>query len=427
LSQDGGHLVSAGGEDPRLRKNRRYRAFLEGGGGSLILAPLHAPGQRLGIMMVGSRAGKRIYDSADTDLLEAIANQIALVLDHTSLLTREYQRLQEIVDAIPEGILLFDRQKPHTVRRANAVACRNLAIDHGALAGQPLPVENLGLGATDLSELQDDIAEERAELHRADGTSFWARLSVRPASVDRRSALLAAFVDIEDQKRAEAAAERLDIETLRAMFETEQPLLEQEPITNTKLREVDRLKSSMLRNMSHELRTPLNSILGFAQILAQDLDDTSLKPLAEMIDLSGQRLMDTLNSVLDLARLEGGAFELSPAPVDLVALANEARSLFSPQARRAGLALICSADQPKLLASADPAAPNRVLANLVSNAIRFTPRGTVSLHLRSDGDQAVLAVSDTGVGIESAKGVGSTFTVRLPLWKGWCRTSATVP
>ena len=166
--------------------------------------------------------------------------------------------------------------------------------------------------------------------------------------------------------------------------------------------EVALLKSTFLANMSHEIRTPLTAILGFSDVLADEVDDPQLAEFVDLIARSGRRLMDTLNSVLDLARLEAGHGELEARPVDVASLAEETAEMLRPTAAEKGLALAASVERRPLVAVLDEAALARVLHNLVGNAVKFTSEGSVEVAVRAGSGTVVVEVRDTGVGIDEA-------------------------
>src|SRR5690606_5591062 len=118
-----------------------------------------------------------------------------------------------------------------------------------------------------------------------------------------------------------------------------------------------------------------------------------------LIEKSGHRLMETLNSVLDLARIEAGRMELTLEPRSLAAAAEECVRLMQPLAQDRGLTLEVHVRDPNADAHVDASALHRVLTNLVGNAIKFTEQGQVSIEVDADGADAVLCVRDTGVGI----------------------------
>jgi PAS domain S-box-containing protein len=163
--------------------------------------------------------------------------------------------------------------------------------------------------------------------------------------------------------------------------------------------EMNKLKTAFLANMSHEIRTPLASIIGFSEILAGEIGEEK-KDLANLINSSGRRLLETLNSVLDLAQLESRSLSLNPQMLNIVHETRDVLALFRTRAEAAGLTLDIQCHEPDIWLSVDRAAFGRVLSNLVANAIKFTNEGGVSVSLRRDGRFLELAVSDTGIGID---------------------------
>ena len=162
-----------------------------------------------------------------------------------------------------------------------------------------------------------------------------------------------------------------------------------------------RLKSSMMANMSHEIRTPLTSVIGFAEILSNRLDG-ELGTFAEKAHRSSNRLMRTLESVLELSRLEAGTFDLNWEAVQPAAIASDTVERLRPQARRKDLSLTVDRPDQPVTGQLNEEALRRILENLLENAIKFTPDGgTVSVCVRMDDadDTIVLSVEDTGVGI----------------------------
>lgn len=162
-----------------------------------------------------------------------------------------------------------------------------------------------------------------------------------------------------------------------------------------------RLKAAILANMSHEIRTPLTAVIGFAEMLAEEADDAT-RPLVAPILTGGQRLLDTLNSVLDLARLEADGDALEVWPVDLRQAMLAARSVYAETAALAGLSLDVAVGEVPVTALADAPALGRIIDNLLSNALRFTDAGGVTMRARVQREHAVLEVTDTGRGMAEA-------------------------
>jgi signal transduction histidine kinase/ActR/RegA family two-component response regulator len=164
-------------------------------------------------------------------------------------------------------------------------------------------------------------------------------------------------------------------------------------------------KSSFLAVMSHELRTPLNGVLGMARALQRTPLDGRQQGYVETILKSGDGLLAILNDVLDIAKIEAGRMDLEVAAFDLKALADQSIELWSETADAKGLSLSCEAapDLPPQVLG-DETRVRQILLNLVSNALKFTERGSVTVALRAapgaDGDGGVeIAIRDTGIGM----------------------------
>jgi len=167
----------------------------------------------------------------------------------------------------------------------------------------------------------------------------------------------------------------------------------------------DRAKTEFLANMSHELRTPLNAVIGFSDVLAQQIMGPIPAAYAESIDAirsSGRHLLEIIGDLLEMSRIESGDRYLQEFPFDVRAAIHDSTRHFTAQAQRDGIAL--SVDEtgklPDLIG--EERAFKQVLGNLLSNALKFTPRhGHVSITATSDPQTGLLiAVSDTGKGID---------------------------
>jgi signal transduction histidine kinase len=170
--------------------------------------------------------------------------------------------------------------------------------------------------------------------------------------------------------------------------------------------EASRLKSAFVANMTHEIRTPLNVILGYADLMAErlaELHDESGMEYGEPIRRAGQRLLETIGAVLDLSRIESGAFELKPATITLAELVERHVEELSVLARKKGIALACQIDEPGAQIIFDEHCLSNTIINLLQNAIKFTQRGGVTARVFRDRAGVLsLEVRDTGRGIDPA-------------------------
>ena len=172
--------------------------------------------------------------------------------------------------------------------------------------------------------------------------------------------------------------------------------------------EANAAKSRFLANMSHEIRTPLNGVIGMAQIMAGDALEGRQKARLEILDRSAHTLLDLINQILDLSRIEEGRLEIVPQPIHADALVHEVTETLRPLAESKDLAF--RVVSPGLgWVSADPVRLRQILFNLLSNAIKFTTQGQVALDVALTGAGAVFRVSDTGRGIPADQ-IGQLFT-----------------
>jgi PAS domain S-box-containing protein len=165
----------------------------------------------------------------------------------------------------------------------------------------------------------------------------------------------------------------------------------------------NRAKSQFLANMSHELRTPLNAILGFSELLSEDVtgqyDAPTRHRFVAQIHSSGQHLLQLINDILDLSKVEAGQMELQLEPVEISTVLDEVRATVEPLARSKAIELHTEQD-PDLRLIADAAKLRQMLLNLVSNAIKFTPSGgRVGIRARQVESWLEISVSDSGIGI----------------------------
>ena len=162
--------------------------------------------------------------------------------------------------------------------------------------------------------------------------------------------------------------------------------------------EAARVRSAYLAQMSHEIRTPLTSVIGFTEILRDEVAEPQ-RGLVDAIGAGGQRLLTTLDAVMDLATLDARRETLRPQPVDVVDEVERAIDRVRAEAEAKGLALRLAPCRAALAATLDADALGRILAHVLGNAVQYTEVGSVTVELDADADTVSLRVLDTGIGI----------------------------
>jgi signal transduction histidine kinase len=170
-----------------------------------------------------------------------------------------------------------------------------------------------------------------------------------------------------------------------------------------RVQEANRLKSQFLANMSHELRTPLNAIIGFSELLhdgkAGSVDARQKEYLADSL-ANARHLLGLINDVLDLAKVESGTMSFNLEPVDIAELVREAKQAVEASAWRKKIDLRTEIEAEVVAPTLDRGRLKQVLFNYLSNAVKFTAEGgRVVVRLRADGEQLVVEVEDSGIGI----------------------------
>ena len=209
---------------------------------------------------------------------------------------------------------------------------------------------------------------------------------------------------------AEALTERLQqqgnaLQTANSRLETQEKQLRE---SNDALARVARLKDEFLSSMSHELRTPLNAVLGMSESLLEGvygtLDERQRRAVS-LVESSGRHLLELINDILDLSRIEAGRLELDCSPVQVAPLCLAAIAMVRPAATRKNVALSLAVDPAVTVVDADQRRMKQILVNLLSNAVKFTnDGGSVSLTVtgRAEAGEVRFAVRHTGIGIAEA-------------------------
>jgi len=171
---------------------------------------------------------------------------------------------------------------------------------------------------------------------------------------------------------------------------------------NDRLIKANKLKDEFLATTSHELRTPLTSILGFTSVLKDEIpENAEYREFLDIIEDSGTRLMETLNSLLDLAKLRAGMMDVNLETCDIYFQCRDGISGLQAAAKRQGLVLLMDRPTEPFYVDLDVLGFLRIVYNLVGNAIKFTEEGSVTVRIEGEEDLVHMRVIDTGIGIDA--------------------------
>jgi two-component system, cell cycle sensor histidine kinase PleC len=329
-------------------------------------------------------------------------------------------RLRDAIETIPEAFVLWDADNRLVLCNSNFQTLHNLP-DEAVTAGTPYEdIVMAGRKHVIRTKITGDNAERPGartfEAQLDDG--HWLYISERQT---KDGGYVSVGTDItalkQNERKLITSEKRLlaTIEDLRQSQQQLQDLAEKYAEEKDRAEDANQAKSKFLANMSHELRTPLNAIIGFSEIMEKgmfgDLGAPKYKEYCRDIHQSGQYLLDVINDVLDMSKIEAGRFKLEPQNVELDQILADAMRVVSTTGEEKSLTLNARI-APDIQLRADRRALKQVALNLLSNAVKFTPNGgRVTVRGRSKGGCVLIAISDTGIGIpkDALKKLGRPF------------------
>jgi signal transduction histidine kinase/CheY-like chemotaxis protein len=413
-----------------------------------VCVPMLRNGSPIGAISL-SGTEPAMFTDGQVAMLRTFADQAVIAIENTRLFNELQARTAELGRSVEElkalgevGSAVSSTLDLDTVLTTILTHANQLA---GTQAGQIFDydeaTEELSPRAT--FGYTQDIAEalRRNPIRKGEGVTGQAVLKRQPVQVpdiaaegayDSRlrdlimesgfRALLAVPLIREDQvmgalaiARKQPGAYPPQVIDLLTTFASQSALAMQNARLFHQLEVASQHKSTFLANMSHELRTPLNAIIGYSEMLQEDAVDEgaeSLVPDLKRVNAAGKHLLELINSILDLSKIEAGKMELQLEEFSVARLVDDIGAVVKPLAEKNGnrLELVCDASTGTM--HADLTKVRQVLFNLLSNACKFTEQGTVSLavHREESGGDAWLsfAVSDTGIGL-SADQLGRLF------------------
>jgi len=318
-------------------------------------------------------------------------------------LSESKQRFQVVFDTSPDAIFLLDPHDPAGIWRiidCNPSACQMNGYSSGELIGQSIDILNVTPGdpegfASSLEHLRREgvlHADEAVHRHK-DGHFFPIEFSSSLITIDGHELVLGIDRDITERKQVEQALNR----------------------TKELAEEANRAKSEFLSRMSHELRTPMNAILGFAQLLTMSRKEPLTiiqKERVRQIVKGGQHLLDLINEVLDISRIEAGRLQISPEPVPIRESIQEVLDLTAPLAADRHIQIhVNLGTEANPYVMADRQRLKQILVNLLSNAVKYNYEGgnvMISCE-KTSADRWRISVTDTGLGI-APENMGRLFT-----------------
>lgn len=410
--------------DDRDRAKAELQGYIEGSAQEYraIFRSMNADGEWLWILCIGTVTRRDENGVAlrmlgvDTDITSLKEAQIEAAAAR--------QLLRNVLDTVPVMVFWKDRDsrylgcnKPFAVR-----------------SGHSLPEQLVGLTDYDMSwaaqaelyRAQDCEAIDAAAVILGDeqlvvsdeGSSLWVRTNKVPLRDEYGDIIgvLGTHEDITAEKQTKLEIAQLNenleqlvderTEELRAALQELQALSENLSEVNEQLTSANEAKTVFLRSMSHELRTPLNSVIGFSSLMLQGATGpltTEQHTQLEMINVSGRHLLELINDILDLTRIEAGGVHLTLSLFSVEELLQGVVASVEPQVADKSLVLTCEVSDATLRLMSDPVRVKQILLNLLGNAIKFTDEGSITIRAwhPADGEVAI-SVTDTGCGISPA-------------------------
>ena len=408
--------------------------------------------------------GERVSAPGETPL-RMVGSSVDITERKTA--DRALRLLEFAIDSAPDEVISVN--SVGDIVGVNQRMCLNLGMTADEILGSPVGNFDPDFAKPQFEQMMKRLQTERwmrfeSRHRRTDGSIYPVEISTSLIHFDGEDYTVAFSRDITERKRTDQELRRMNEELEQRVQQRTAELL----AAKTEAERANLAKSEFLSRMSHELRTPLNAILGFGQLMALETRDARPTLHVREILNAGRHLLELINEVLDLARVESGSLSVSPEPVALLPTVLECLALLHPQAQTRGVQLpdaaqVCDGVHVR----ADRTRLKQVLLNLLSNAVKYNrPQGrvevacTIEAHGDAGGRQVRIDVRDDGpgltaqqcerlfvaferldaderriegtgiglalskrlvelmggtIGVDSTPGAGSTFWLRLPL------------
>jgi two-component system sensor histidine kinase/response regulator len=309
-------------------------------------------------------------------------------------------RYRTVLESMSDAVLTFDESGQ--IGSANRAVADCFDYEPATLIGGDFG--SLIPELPDLPVGTDSVRMSTSGVRR-DGSRFPLELTLAPMTINRQPLTSAVARDITDQVQRDAEIQQ-HIGRLEELSESLRARSAEAARERDRAEALAQAKSDFLAAMSHEIRTPMNGVIGVADLLMESDLTPEQREQVEIIRSSGQALLQVINEILDFSKLDAGRVTLEPVGFDLLDVLRGVRKLLASEAERKGIGLVVQADRvlPRLMG--DPFRLRQVVLNLVSNAIKFTERGGVAIHVDAAPDGGAwrirMTVEDSGIGIDQA-------------------------
>jgi PAS domain S-box-containing protein len=425
-----------------LQKEEGYRTLKREGIVTVLIVPIHSGDHIIGMLQLGMREPRRILPS-EISLAESVAHQLGIAIQKAKLsdeVERNLRRLRAlyeinvsatsslelntVLDLLLAKINLFlplsgastIRLLDHATGKLELKVARNIPTEElrEFAARKQQSFAQIVFENRDALRLSDAPGDPRCPdcgFYRAHGLISY--LGVPLVVKGKTIGVLSLWAREQQEFKSE------DVEFVKILASQAAMAISNAQLYEDSLRQAEalaqakelaesatRAKSEFLANMSHEIRTPMNAVIGMTGLLLDSELNHEQYEYAETIRKSGDALLELINDILDFSKVESGRLDVEHLPFDIRQCVEEAADLVAPRVAEKGLELVCSIDAeapPGIVG--DLGRVRQVLVNLLTNAVKFTPKGIIVVEVkrgeeRSDGKTEVLfAVKDTGIGI----------------------------
>jgi PAS domain S-box-containing protein len=347
-----------------------------------------------------------LADASETHRAEQERLQLVTSEQDAREHARSMERFQELLEAAPDGIIEVNADGQIVLMNAATEQMFGYSRDEllGQAVDQLIPLE-----------LRDRHRHHRSAYHHApvrrpmgtgmrlqaqrkDGSRFPVEISLSPVRSAEGFRVSAIIRDVTDRQKADDHFREMQTRLTTELTSANQEL----EVRSREAEEANRMKSEFLASISHELRTPLHTIIGFSELLGEEIEgplNEKQRRFVDHVHRDSLHLLELINDILDLSKIEAGKLDLHLDVFNAMDIVQEAANSVASVARTKGIALKIES-RPLLTVNADRVRLKQILLNLLSNAVKFTPEhGAISVECSADDRCAYFCVIDTGLGI----------------------------